>query len=72
MFPQFNLNSFTDEKWQKVEGETFSQISKYEAQCWFILRNLLFNPKAMSVYEMNDSRMQQLGKVSSTFVINKI
>lgn len=68
----FLLDLFLDEKWQKVEGEQFSQISKYEAQCWFILRNLLFNPKVMGVYEINDGRIRQLGKVGLCCIVVKL
>ncbi|XP_061393593.1 zinc finger MYND domain-containing protein 10 homolog [Musca vetustissima] len=56
------LEKYLDEKWTVVHGENVAKVVKHEAQAWFCLRQLLFNPNVMQSYELNDERRKHLGK----------
>lgn len=58
------LEKYIDEKWILVQGQDVAKVVKHEAQAWFCLRQILFNPNLMQSYEINEERRKQLGKVS--------
>ncbi|CAD7006136.1 zinc finger MYND domain-containing protein 10 homolog [Ceratitis capitata] len=56
------IQRFIDEKWVAVEATEVTKICKHEAQCWFCMRQLLFNQSLTISYEMNEERRKHLSK----------
>lgn len=58
------FEKYVDEKWTKVAGDEILTVTKVEAQTWFCIRQLIFNPKLMENYEITSNRQRELGKLS--------
>lgn len=56
------LEKFIDDKWTPVCGGDILQITKYEAQTWFCLRQLLMNTNVIQHYNINEFRQRELSK----------
>ncbi|XP_055904700.1 zinc finger MYND domain-containing protein 10 homolog [Eupeodes corollae] len=56
------IQKFIEEKWTTVIGEDLRKVVKHEAQTWFCLRQILFSPSLMELYEMNEPRQKRLGQ----------
>ena len=56
------FEKFVEGKWTVVYGEDIQKVSKTEAQCWFALRQLLFNNQVMQSYDWNDFRCREISK----------
>lgn len=64
------LEKFIDDKWTPVCGSDILKITKYEAQTWFCLRQLLMNPNVIQHYDINDFRQRELSKCQMLLTVH--
>eukprot|EP00164_Ancoracysta_twista_P007032 GFYU01009905.1.p1 GENE.GFYU01009905.1~~GFYU01009905.1.p1 ORF type:complete len:508 (-),score=140.68 GFYU01009905.1:64-1437(-) len=54
---------FTDSQWQLVKPEEMQRVTKYEAQVWLSLYNLIMDTECKKKYELTQYRLDQVGRV---------